>query len=105
MPCSFSAEGSNTARLFSGLTKSEPACDIQILSLKGHAALLASEIYFGLTGAVSRLTAPLRDGASQDELVAHVTDYYDVTEADARADLARILAELQAAGLVVAAEA
>ena len=61
--------------------------------------------YFGLTGAVSRLTAPLRDGASLDELVAHVTDYYDVTEADARADLARILADLQAAGLVVASEA
>ena len=64
----------------------------------------ASGKYFGLTGAVSRLTAPLRDGASLDELVAHVTDYYEVTEADARADLARILADLQAAGLVVAAE-
>ncbi|WP_372006038.1 PqqD family peptide modification chaperone [Tistrella mobilis] len=65
----------------------------------------ASGKYFGLTGAVSRLTAPLRDGASLDEMVAHVTDYYDVTEVDARVDLARILAELQAAGLVVAAEA
>lgn len=65
----------------------------------------ASGKYFGLTGAVSRLTAPLRDGASLDEMMAHVTDYYEVTEADARADLARILADLQAAGLVVAAEA
>lgn len=65
----------------------------------------ASGKYFGLTGAISRLTDNLREGASLDEMAPQITGYYDVTEAAARDDLARILTELQAAGLVVSSEA
>lgn len=65
----------------------------------------ASGKYFGLTGAVGRVADNLRAGASLDDMARQLTEYYDVTEAAARDDLARILAELQAAGLVVSTEA
>lgn len=61
--------------------------------------------YFGLTGAVSRVADKLQDGASLDNMARHLVEYYDVTEAAARDDLARILTELQAAGLIVSSEA
>jgi hypothetical protein len=57
-------------------------------------------IYYGLNPVGARVWQLLRDGATPDEIVAQLTDEYDVAPATLQADVAALLRDLEAKELV-----
>ena len=57
-------------------------------------------IYYGLNGVGARVWQLLAGGATRDEVIARLTDEYDVARATLEADVAALLRDLQAKELV-----
>ncbi len=56
--------------------------------------------YYSLDAVGSTIWEQLRDGQTEEEIVGCVVTTYEVEEATARGDVARIIQELVVAGLV-----
>jgi hypothetical protein len=76
--------------------------DVVTRSLAGEAVLLdlASGTYFGLDEVGTRIWQLLGEHGAAEPVVAALLDEYDVDEARVRADLDRLVRELQEKGLV-----
>jgi Coenzyme PQQ synthesis protein D (PqqD) len=57
-------------------------------------------IYYGLNGIGARVWQLLAGGATIDEVIARLTDEYDVARATLEADVAALLRDLEAKELV-----
>ena len=57
-------------------------------------------IYYGLNPVGARVWQLLRDGSTLEEIIAQLTDEYDVAPATLEADVAALLRDLEAKELV-----
>ena len=62
---------------------------------------LGSGTYFGLNEVGTRIWSLLREGLSEDEIVRAIADEYDSDSETIRADVRRLLSELESRKLVV----
>ena len=62
---------------------------------------LGSGTYFGLNEVGSRIWNLLRDGLSEDDIVRTISEEYESDTETIRADVRRILAELESRKLIV----
>jgi hypothetical protein len=76
--------------------------DVVTRNLAGEAVLLdlASGTYFGLDEIGTRIWELLGEHGSAEAVVAALLDEYDAEESRIRADLERLIGELQSKGLV-----
>lgn len=76
--------------------------DVLYQEMGGETVLLnlANESYFGLDEIGTRVWQVLSETQSADDVVARLIDEYDVPREQLCADVAKLIAELAAAGLV-----
>lgn len=77
----------------SKITSSMIGDDMALMDVKGGT-------YFTLNAVGASIWKALESPKTEDALVAHVTDIFQVEEAECREDVAAILAELEEEGLV-----
>jgi hypothetical protein len=82
-----------------------PSPDVVVREIDGEAVLLdlASGRYFGLNAVGTRAWTALAAGGSVDEAVAAVAAEFDAPDAEIAADIAALVSELLARGLLTPA--
>jgi len=95
-PCTLSQM--NTYRLAADrIVWSKVGADVVVLEL-------ASSTYFTVKGSGTAIVEKLAEGATEDALVQHLVDIFDVDIETARADVARFLGELADKEMLVTVE-
>jgi len=88
---------SATVRITPGVLHQELGGETVLLNLN-------NENYFGLDEVGTRVWQVLGETQSANDVVSRLTEEYDVPTEQLRADVARLISELAAAGLVSLAE-